>query len=107
MADWQVESIVNGDLGFAINTNTALPEGSPVLPVLLLIYIANLVFLVEAIVDTVVALSFIDDITWIVNGADDEDVTGKLNRYAEMYLAWVWDNTVCFEKDKTEVILFS
>jgi hypothetical protein len=107
MANWQVEITVNGDLGLAINTNTGLPQGSPVSPVLFLIYITNLASLVEATVDSAVALSFIDDITWIVDSTDDVDITGKLNRYTETCLAWAQDNAVRFEEDKTKAILCS
>jgi retron-type reverse transcriptase len=63
MADRQVESMVNKDPGLTIDTNTGLPQGSPVSPVLFLIYITNLASLVEAMVNSTVALLFIDNVT--------------------------------------------
>jgi hypothetical protein len=54
-----------------------------------------------------VALSFVDDVTWIVEGADDAEVTVKLNKCAATCLTWAQDNAVRFEEDKTEAILFS
>jgi hypothetical protein len=107
MSNRRVEITVNGDLGLTIDTNTGLPQGSPVSLVLFLLYIADLATLVESMVPGAVALSFIDDVTWIVEGADDVEVTMKLNKYVATCLMWAQDNVVCFEEDKTEVILFS
>jgi hypothetical protein len=54
-----------------------------------------------------VALSFIDDMTWIIKGTDDIEVTMKLSKYTATCLTWAQDNAVHFEEDKTEAILFS
>jgi hypothetical protein len=88
MSGYKVEITINGDLGLGINTNTGLPQGSPVSPVLFLIYITDLATLVESTVPGMVALSFVDDVTWIVNGIDDAEVTVKLNTCAAKCLMW-------------------
>jgi hypothetical protein len=107
MSSRKVEITINGDPGLGIDTNSGLPQGSPVSPVLFLIYIADLATLVESTVPGVVALSFVDDVTWIVDGVDDAEVTVKLNTCAAKCLTWAQDNAVRFEEDKTEAILFS
>jgi hypothetical protein len=56
MANPKVEIIMNGENGEAIETNTGLPQGSPVSPVLFLIYIADLAALIGKEVDTAVGL---------------------------------------------------
>jgi hypothetical protein len=107
MSNHKVEITINADPGLGIDTNTGLPQGSPVSPVLFVIYIVDLVTPVESTVPGAVALSFIDDVTWIVDGIDDAEVAVKLDTYAAKCLTWAQDNAVCFEEDKTEAILFS
>jgi hypothetical protein len=107
MSNRRVEKMDNGDPGLAIDNNTGLPQGLPVSPVHFLLYIADLATLVESTVPGVVALPFVDDVTWIVEGADNMEVTVKLNKYAATCLTWAQDNAVRIEEDKTEAILFS
>jgi hypothetical protein len=102
-----VEIVISGEAGDAIETNTGLLQGSPVSPVLFLVYIADLAALVEDSVTDVVGLSFVDDVTWVVEGNDVADVTSKLNCYAALCLTWARDNAVRFEEDKMEAVLFS
>ena len=53
------------------------------------------------------SISFVDDITWIVEGVDLDDVTTKLEGCARASLRWAESNAVRFETAKTEAILFS
>ena len=48
-----------------------------------------------------------DDVTWVVEGTDVDDVVGKLEECAAASLEWGGDNAVRFEESKTEAILFS
>jgi hypothetical protein len=107
MSNHRVEIIMNGEPELAIETNTGLPQGSPVSPVLFLIYIADLAALIEKEVDSTVGLSFVDDVTWIIDGTTVEEVTEQLNKCTAKTLTWVEQNAVRFEEDKTEAILFS
>jgi hypothetical protein len=107
MSDRLVEITIAGEVGEAITTNTGLLQGSPVSPILFLIYIADLASLVENRVPSTVGLSFVDDVTWVIDGDNAEEVTMKLTHYTSTCLSWVASNVVCFEPDKTEAILFS
>jgi hypothetical protein len=107
MSDRLVEITITGEAGEAITTNTGLPQGSPVSLILFLIYIADLASLVENRVPGTVGLSFIDDVTCIVDGDNVEEVTTKLMHCASTCLSWAASNVVCFDPDKTEAILFS
>jgi hypothetical protein len=51
MSNRRVEITMNREPGLAIETNIGLPQGSPVSPVLFLIYIADLAALIEKDVD--------------------------------------------------------
>ena len=52
-------------------------------------------------------ISFVDDVTWLAEGVDLDDVIRKLERCAEASLRWADSNAVRFETTKTEAILFS
>ena len=52
-------------------------------------------------------ISFVDDVTWIVEGYDVDDATTKLEQCARASLDWANGNAVRFETAKTEAILFS
>ena len=48
-----------------------------------------------------------DDVTWVVEGSDIDDVVSRLERCAQASLDWADSNAVRFEESKTEAILFS
>ena len=52
-------------------------------------------------------ISFVDDMTWLVEGAELNDVVNKLERCMAASLQWANNNAVRFETSKTEAILFS
>jgi signal transduction histidine kinase len=107
MSDRLVDITIMGEVGKAIATSTYLLQGSLVSPILFLIYIADLVSLVENRVHGTVRLSFIDNVTWVIDGDNVEDVIMNLIHCTSTYLSWAASNAVCFEVDKTEAILFS
>jgi hypothetical protein len=80
MSNYRVEITINREPGLAIETNTGLPQGSPVSPVLFLIYIVDIVALIKKEVDGVVGLSFVDDVTWIIERTTVEEATEQLNK---------------------------
>ena len=52
-------------------------------------------------------ISYVDDVTWVVEGTDVDDIFEKLERCAAASLEGAGDNAVRFEESKTEAFLFS
>jgi hypothetical protein len=78
ISDRLVEIIIAGEVGEAIATNIGLLQGSPVSPILFLIYITDSVALVETQVLDTVGLLFVNDVTWVMDGTNVAEVTIKL-----------------------------
>ena len=98
---------VDGQDGEPASVTTGLPRGSPVSPVLFALYIAEIHGAVEDQVEDSRGISFVDDVTWIVEGTSIDGVAGKLERCATASLQWADNNAVRFEASKTEAVLFS
>ena len=107
MQDRRVIMSLDGQDGEEMAVTTGQPQGSPVSPVLFAIYEADIHRVVEDQVEDTRGISFVDDITWIAEGYDLDDVTRKLERCTAASLEWGERNAVCFETAKTEAILFS
>ena len=86
---------------------TGLPQGSLISPVLFAIYIADVHAAVEGQVQDSRGTSFVDDVTWLVEGDSVGEVVHRLEQCALATLEWASSNAVCFEETKTEAILFS
>lgn len=68
---------VDGQDGEPVRVTTGLPQGFPISPVLFALCIAEILGAVEGQVEDSRGISFVDDITWIVEGGDIDDVTNK------------------------------
>ena len=90
-----------------MEVTTGLPQGSSVSPVLFALYIAEIHQAVESQMEDCRGISFVDDITWVVEGTDLNDVIAKIEGCARASLEWAEDNAVRFETSKAEAILFS
>ena len=98
---------VDGQDSEPIDVTTGLPQGSPISPVLFAIYIADIHQAVEDKTEDCRDISFVDDVTWVAEGRNLDEVVHKLERCAELSLSWAKDNAVSFETSKTEAILFT
>ena len=105
MRDRRVVMSVDGRGDDAREATTGLPQGSPVSPVLFAIYIAETHEAVESQVEECQRISFVDGVTWLVEGAVNE-VVQRLEKCAAASLSWAGDNAVRFGTSKTETILF-
>ena len=86
---------------------TGIYQGSPVSPILFLIYI-NVVF--NKVLETsplVTSLSFVNDLGFIALGSSVKEVVKTLENIAKVVLEWERQNAVTYDVFKTEAILFS
>ena len=107
MRDRQVTMSVDGQDGGAVDETTGLPRESPISPALFALYITDIHGAVEDQVEDSRGIPFVDDITWLVEGTDLNDVVSKLERCGAASLQWADSNAVHFETSKTEATLFS
>ena len=107
MRNRRVIMSVDGQDSEPIDVTTGLPQGSPISPVLFAIYIADIHQAVEDKTEQCRGISFVDDVTWVAEGRNLDEVVHKLERCAELSLSWAKDNAVSFETSKTEAILFT
>ena len=71
------------------------------------IYIADMHQAFEGQIEDCRGISFVDDITWVAEGVDLDDVVRKLEGCAAASLQWAEGNAVRFETSKAEAVLFS
>ena len=107
MRNRRVIMSVDGQDSEPIDVTTGLPQGSPISPVLFAIYIADIHHAVEDKTEDCRGISFVDDVTWVAEGRNLDEVVHKLEKCAELSLSWAKDNAVSFETSKTEAILFT
>ena len=68
---------VNGQDGEPMDVTTGLPQGSPISPAPFAIYIADIHEAVEDQVEGSRGISYMDDVTWVVERTDADDVVSK------------------------------
>ena len=107
MRDRRVIMSVDGQDGHPMAVTTGLLQGSPVSPILFGMYIADVYKAVEDKVSGCKGISFVDDVTWFVEGTSIEEVTVGLESCAAESHIWAESNAVKFETSKTEAILLS
>ncbi|ODM18007.1 hypothetical protein SI65_06795 [Aspergillus cristatus] len=86
--------------------NSGVPQGSPVSPILFIIYLSGVFDVVESVAG-VQSLSFADDIGLLASGHSVKEVCDKLQKAAKVAIEWGHDNVVQFDAGKTEAILLT
>jgi len=94
MTGREIKLVLDGKTGKARPADTGIPQGSPAAPILFVTYISGIFDAVEAAVPGVHGLSFVDDISWWVDGADDQAVADKLSEVAAAAIVWAGDSGV-------------
>jgi ribonuclease HI len=84
--------------------NIGIPQGSPVSPILFLIYIQALFKEIKSVQFRIP--SYIDDIGIITTGKNAAENCKKLNTVVGKIFNWANQNATAFDKDKTELIHF-
>ena len=88
-------------------TNSGVPQGSLVSPILFIIYLSGIFEKIEEQNLEITALSFADDIGFLAPGKTVKDIQDALTKAGEQAIAWGLTNNVTFDVDKTEAVLFT
>jgi len=106
MSDRQVKLFLDGKTGKTKPVNMGIPQESPVVPILFTTYLSGIFEKVEAAVRGIRGLSFVDNISWWVDGTDSTAVAAKLSVVAAASIEWAAENGVAFDYGKMEAALF-
>ena len=107
MRDRRVIMSVDGQDEPSVEVTTGPPQGSPESPVLFCIYISGVYGEVESQVSGTTGISFVNDITWFIEGQSAEGVATGLERCVHESIEWASWKAVRFEASKTEAVLLS
>ncbi len=85
---------------------TGIPQGSPISPILFLIYIRYLFPKIRAKIGNLQSLSYIDDVALYVEGKNIDKNVKMLEKAAKIAFTWAKNNAVQFNDSKSELIHF-
>jgi retron-type reverse transcriptase len=89
------------------DTNSGVPQGSPVSSILFNIYLSGIFEKIEEQNPEIIALSFRDDIAFLAPGKIVKDIQDALANAGEQAITWGLLNNVKFDVEKTEAVLFT
>jgi len=109
MEERKVIVSMDGKEGDSMDVETGVPQGSPVSPVLFVIYLSGLFGQVEEKEEECGSegISFVDDVAWVVEGEDVEECTQRLEKCTAETRIWATKNACQFDIKKTEAMLFT
>ena len=107
LTDRWVQLQIDNTLCPAHPINSGVPQGSPVSPILFIIYLSGVFDMIERSVKGIQSLSFADDIALLASGHSVKEVCDKLQEAAKVAIEWGHDNVVQFDAGKTEAVLLS
>jgi len=109
MEERKVIMSMDGKEGDSMDVEMGVPQGSPLSPVLFVIYLSGLFGRVEENEKECGSegISFVDDVAWVVEGEDVGECTQRLEGCTKEAQMWAMENTCQFDVEKTEAILFT
>jgi len=109
MEDRKVIMSMDRKEGDSMDVETGVLQGSPVSPVLFVIYLSGLFGQVEDKEEGCGSegISFVDDVAWVVEGEDVGVCTQRQERCSTETTIWAKKNTCQFDIEKTEAMLFT
>ncbi|EED15962.1 reverse transcriptase, putative [Talaromyces stipitatus ATCC 10500] len=106
LSDWRVTLVIDGHVGKEASISSGLPQGSPVSPILFVLYVHGLSRAIESRVPEVRGLSFVDDQGLITAASSVKETCRTLEKAAEVAIEWGVTNGVQFDSKKTEATFF-
>ena len=107
LTDRKVQLVIDGHDNKEREIETGIPQGSPVSPILFLIYISGVFNKISETSPWVTSLSFVDDLGFIASGSSVKEIVGSLEKFAKEVIEWGKQNAVTYDISKTEAVLFS
>jgi len=109
MEERKVIMSMDGKEGDSMDVEMGVPQGSPVSPVLFVIYLSGLFGQVEKKEEECGSegISFVDDVAWVVEGEDVGECTTQLERCAAETTVWAKKIACQFDMEKTEAMWFT
>jgi len=109
MEERRVIISMDGKKGDSMDVETGVRQGSPVSPVLIVIYLSGLFDQVENEEEEggSEGITFVDDVAWVVEGENVGECTQRLEKCAADTTIWAKKNACQFDIEKTEAMLFT
>ena len=107
LTDRWVELMIDGYVNPKHKVETGIPQGSPVSPILFLIYISGVFSQIETRLPQITCLSFMDDLSFLTAGYSVPEIKKALEEAGSIALGWGTNNAVTYDISKTKAILFS
>ena len=106
LTDRRVQLVIDGHDNKEREIETGIPQGSPVSPILFLMYISGVFNKVSETSPLVTSLSFVDDLGFIASGSSVKEIVKALEKVAKEVIEWGRLNAVTYDTSKTEAVLF-
>ncbi len=107
LTDRKVQLVIDCHDNQAREIETGIPQGSPVSPILFLIYINGHFNKISKTSPLVTSLFFIDDLGFIASGSSVQEIVRILEKLAKEVIGWGRQNAVTYDTSKTEAVFFS
>ena len=106
LTDRKVQLVIDGHTNKERDIETEIPQGSPVSPILFLVYISGVFEKVSESYPAITSLSFVVDLGFLASGHSVKELAKILGQVATV-LDWGKSNAVTYDVAKTEAVLFS
>lgn len=88
LTDRKIQLVIDGHDNKEREIETRIPQGSPVSPILFLIYISRVFNRVSETSLLVTSFSFVDDLSFIVSGSSVKEMIKALEKVAKEIIEW-------------------
>ena len=105
LTDRWVELVIDRHINPKCQVETEIPQGSPVSPILFLIYIDGVFLEIKSRLPQVTCLFFMDDLGILTAGNSVMEIKRVLEKARKITLEWVTRKTVTYDISKTEAML--
>ena len=107
LTDQKVQLVLNRHDNQERSINTGISQGSPVSPILFLIYISEVFNKVIEVNPHIMSLSFVDNSGYISSSHSIKDIVKAFEKVAQTVVEWGNANAVTYDIAKTEAVIFS